>query len=114
MGFIIDTVLDIGHDEFYRAARYQIPLTIILVNSSDKNIFYLLEQNLRKTDMLQQLSSNLLVVFLAHTKYKDGLSFIQNMEKEIGFTYSLDEFKGSKDSFINKLFLENKKYKKES
>lgn len=112
MGFIMDTVLDIGHDEFYRAARYQIPLTVVLVNSKNKEIFDLMDQNLRKTDMIQQLTSDLIIVFLSHTNYKNGISFVQKIEKDIEFTYSLDEFKGSKDSFVNNLFELNKQYRK--
>lgn len=111
MGFIMDTVLDIGHDEFYRAARYQIPLTVLLVNSTNKDIFDLMEKNLRKTDMIQQLASDLIIVFLSHTNYKNGISFAQKIEKDIDFTYSIDEFKGSKESFVNNLFEQNNQYR---
>lgn len=110
MGFIINTVLDIGNDEFYRAARYQIPLSVALINSNDKHMFYILEKNLRTTDMIQQLTSDLLIVFLSHTNYKNGVSFIHKIEQDVEFTYSLGEFKGAKDNFIKKLFLDNKQY----
>ena len=114
MGFIKETVLDIGHDEFYRAARYQIPLSVVLINSDDKDIFDLIEKSLRKTDMIQQLTSDLIVVFLSHTTYENAHAFVDKVQKEIDFTYIVDEFKGSKDGFIEKLFTSNKQYRKES
>jgi len=70
MDFEVDVIVDIGTEEFYRAARYQTPLSVILLNSDEKDIFALIEKNIRPTDMIQQISSNLIVIFLSHTLYK--------------------------------------------
>ena len=105
----MDIVLDIGSDEFYRAARYQTPLAVILLNSKDKNIFDIIEKNLRTTDMIQQLSTELIVVFLSHTAHDDAILFINKIKEAVDFTCTVEEYKGFRVKFIENLFLENEK-----
>lgn len=109
MDLLIDTVLNLGEDEFYRASRYNTHLAIILVNSKDKNIFDVIDESIRQTDLVQQLTSELLVVFLTHTDRKASLLCINKIKSMIDFTYTLAEYKGSRVELINKLFLDNEK-----
>ncbi len=114
MDFEIETTLDIGSDEFYRAARYQTPLSVLLINSKDKNIFDIIETILRPTDIIQQLNSELIVVFLSHTTHEDATLFINNMKEQVDFTYTADGYKGFRNEFIENLFKENEKLSKDS
>ena len=112
---LIENVLNIGTEEFYRHERYKTPLYILLLNTTDKNAFNILEENIRKTDVLQQLTSELLVVFLTHTEHDNALLFINKIKEKINFTYTLSEFKEPKLDFIESLFMENsKKYSLEN
>ena len=108
MELMIDNVLNIGEDEFYRAARYKLPLSVILVNSSDSKAFDILEENTRQIDIVQQLSSDLLIVFLSHTDHNNSLTFIEKLQEKLEFTYTNSEFKGSDLKCIRRLFSENK------
>jgi hypothetical protein len=103
----VQTVLDIGSDEFYRAMRYQIPLSVLLINSTNKSIFDTLENSIRATDIIQQISSELFVVFLTHTDLKNANAFMENLKEEVEFSATVDEYKGFKDEFILNLFLKN-------
>jgi len=105
----MDVVSDVGDDEFYRTARYQIPLVVVLINSSDKSIFNIIDDNIRQTDIIQQLSADLIVVFLTHTDYEASLLCMEKIKKIVDFTYTLDEYKGLKPTFIKNLFIENMK-----
>ena len=107
MELLIDIVLNIGDDEFYRTSRYKVPLVVMLINSKDKDIFDIIDENIRRTDIVQQLSSNLVVVFLTHTNYKASLVYLEKMKKKVEFTYTLAEFRESQEEFINKLFFDN-------
>jgi len=109
MELMIENVLNIGEDEFYRATRYKLPLCIILVNSNDSKAFDILDDNTRQIDIVQQLSSDLLIVFLSHTDCQKSLDFIEKIRNKLNFTYTMQEFKGSEFKFIKKLFIENKK-----
>jgi len=109
----IQTVLNIGNDEFYRAARYQIPLSVLLINSEDKDIFNTLEKSLRPTDIIQQISHELIVVLLTHTDLKSANIFVQNINKKVNFTFTLDEYTGFKLKFIQNIFTNNQKLSKE-
>lgn len=109
MELMMEVVSNVGEDEFYRTERYNVPLVVILINSKDNNIFDILEKNLRATDIIQQLSSQLFVVFLSHTDYNNGYLFIDKIKRKLDFTYTLCEFKESKFEFIEKLFLDNNK-----
>ncbi len=109
MEYEIQTVLDIGNEEFYRAARYQIPLSVLLINSNDKDLFNKLEKSLRPTDIIQQISHELIVVFLTHTNFEKAESFVGNINKTIDFTFTLDEYKGFKVKYIEDLFEQNQK-----
>ena len=80
MELTMDVVSNIGDDEFYRAERYQVPLVVALINSKDKKIFDIIDKNIRRTDIVQQLSSELIVVFLTHTNYKDSSACIEKSE----------------------------------
>jgi len=109
MEFGVDTVLNIGSDEFYRAARYQTALVVILINSKDKDLFNIIEKNLRPTDIIQQLNSELIVLFLSHTGYDDATLFINKIKESKDFSYTVSEYKGFRVEFVEKLFSENEK-----
>ncbi len=107
MELLREIVSNVGSDEFYRASRYNTPLTVILINSDDKNMFDIIENNIRRTDIVQQLNSELIVVFLAHTNYHDAFLFIDKMKDKIDFTYYASEYKEPESEFIRNLFLDN-------
>ncbi|MCF6310734.1 MAG: hypothetical protein L3J19_09765 [Sulfurimonas sp.] len=109
MDLLIDTVVNLGEDEFYRASRYNTHLAIILVNSKDKNIFDVIDETIRQTDLVQQLTSELIVIFLTHTDHEASFLCIDKIKKMADFTYTLAEYKGSRVELIDKLFLENEK-----
>lgn len=106
---IIQTILDIGIDEFYRSSRYKVPLVVVLINSNDKNAFKILEKHTRRTDIVQQLSAELLVVYLSHTTEDDASHFINKFKEKFDFTYTLDEYTNNEYEFINKLLVQNSK-----
>jgi len=114
MQYSIETVLDIGNEEFYRAARYQIPLSVLLINSRDKNIFDILEELLRPTDIIQQITHELIVVFLTHTNIENANTFVDNIKEHVNFSATVDEYKGFRVEFIQNLFKNNKKMLEES
>ena len=107
MELLIDNALNIGSDEFYRSSRYALPLVVMLVNSEDKKAFNILEENIRKTDIIQQLDSETVIVFLSHTSFNEANHFIQKMEEKFSFSYTSKEYKGSETKFLKTLFLEN-------
>lgn len=107
MELLIDNVLNIGADEFYRSNRYKVPLSVMLINTSDNDAFNLLDRITRQTDIVQQLTSELLVVFLSHTDYDNALLFIYNLGKELDFTYTISQFQGQEFEFIQNLFVQN-------
>ena len=109
MELLIQNVLQIGADEFYRSFRYEIPLSVMLINSDDDNAFAILDVSTRQTDIVQQLRADLIVVFLTHTDYDHALLFIENMEKEFKFTSTIIEFQGSEIEFVQNIFMENSK-----
>ena len=109
MELLIENVLNIGSDEFYRASRYGMPLVVVLVNTEDKEAFDIFDENTRQTDIVQQLSSELLVVFLSHTNYQDSILFLEKMKDKLTFTHTSKEFVKSKEEFIKSIFLENEK-----
>ncbi|EDZ62874.1 hypothetical protein SMGD1_2096 [Sulfurimonas gotlandica GD1] len=108
MELMIENVLNIGEDEFYRASRYKLPLSAILINSDDNKAFDILENNTRQIDIVQQLSSDLLIVFLAHTDHSNSLIFLDKIKNKFDFTYTSSEFIGSQLEFVRKLFLDNR------
>lgn len=109
MELLISTVLHLGEDEFYRVNRYETHLSVALINSTDKKLFEAIDKNIRQTDLLQQLDSALLVVFLTHTNYKASFQCIKKIKKVINFTYTMAEYKESSTEFVQKLFLDNSK-----
>jgi len=109
MDFLIESVLIIGADEFYRTSRYKIPLFVILINTDDKNAFNILEKCTRRTDIIQQLNSDLLVVFLTHTNHDSALLFVDKIRDKFDFTYTGNEFTNSDSEFVKTLFVENSK-----
>ena len=107
MELLIENALNIGADEFYRSSRYVLPLSVMLVNSEDKNAFNILEENIRQTDIIQQLSRDSIIVFLSHTGINEANHFIEKVKEKFTFTYTVKEFKGSENRFLEALFLEN-------
>lgn len=103
----IDTALNLGSDEFYRSLRYKLSLTVILINSNEKDAFNILEKSIRKSDILQQLTSNTIIIFLSHTTLKESVYFIKKINEKLDFTYTMDEFKNSERSFLENLFQKN-------
>ena len=109
MELLIQNALNIGSEEFYRASRYKLPLVVILINTQNKKAFDILELSLRKTDLLQQLNSDTIIVFLAHTNYNDSMLFLQKIKEKFPFTYTMAEYKEYEEDFLEKLFVENEK-----
>lgn len=109
MDFAVEVILDIGSDEFYRADRYHTPICVLLINSKDKGIFDILEKSLRQTDMIQQLTSELIVVFLTHSKYDDAMLYINKIQSSTNLTYTIGEYSESKVDFVENLFMQNNK-----
>ena len=107
MELLMEVVSNVGTDEFYRASRYNTPLTVILMNSDKKKLFDIIEENIRRTDIVQQLNSELIVVFLTHTNYHDAFLFIDKLKDKIDFTYHVSEFEEPESAFIENLFLDN-------
>ena len=107
MELMIENVLQIGADEFYRASRYSLALSVIIVNSDDNNAFNIFEENTRQTDIVQQLSSESLVIFLPHTGYDAATLFFKTIENKLVFTHTIGEFKDSELEFITNLFIKN-------
>jgi len=107
MELLIDNVLNIGEDEFYRTQRYKLPLVVILINTEDRNAFDILNNCTRQTDIIQQLDYNLLVVFLTHTDFESSKKFIEKIENKFTLTYTSAEYKNNPQKFIEELFLQN-------
>jgi hypothetical protein len=107
MDLLIENVLIIGSDEFYRASRYEVPLFVVLINTDNKDAFNILESYVRQTDVVQQLSSNLIVLLLAHTNYEESLFFMEKIKDKFDFTYTGAEFQNHETLFLETLFLEN-------
>ncbi len=103
----IETALNLGSDEFYRSLRYKIDLTVVLINSNEKDAFNILEENLRKSDILQQLTSNTIIIFLSHTNLENSTLFIKKIEEKFDFTYTMDKFENSELAFLKNLFIKN-------
>jgi len=108
MELLMSIVLNLGEDEFYRVNRYETHLAVALINSDDKSIFSNIEKNIRQTDIVQQLDSNLIVVFLTHTDYEASLKCIEKVQRRVDFTYTIAEYRDSRIEFIEKLFSDNK------
>lgn len=109
MDFAVDIVLDLGDDEFYRANRYHIPMCVLLVNSQNKDVFNIFEKSLRQTDMIQQLTAELIVVFLTHATYDDATLYLNKIDDSLNFTCTVGEYSDSKVDFIKNLFIQNNK-----
>lgn len=109
MDLLAQIILDVGSDEFYRATRYKTNLVVVLVNSDDKHAFDILERVTRQTDIVQQLNSALLVVYLPHTTEDEAIHFVDKIHNELDFTYTLNEYNGNDFEFIYKLLVENSK-----
>lgn len=109
MELLIENALNIGADEFYRALRYKLSLVVMLINSDDKNAFNILEKSVRKSDIIQQLNSDTIIVFLSHTNIQESTQFIENLKQKLNFTYTSAEFKSSEFKFLETLFLDNNK-----
>lgn len=109
MELLIENALIIGSNEFYRAVRYNVPLVVMLVNSDDRNAFSILEQNIRQTDIIQQLDTDTIVVFLSHTTMNEANKFIEKMQKLFQFTTTYKEFEDFEQKFLAELFRENEK-----
>ena len=107
MELSIENALNIGSDEFYRASRYSLPLVVMLVNSDDKGAFNILEDSIRQTDIVQQLTSDSIIVFSSHTNYEKAGQFIEKIRDKFSFTYTAHEYNGAESKFLKGLFLEN-------
>ncbi len=110
MELLIENALNIGSDEFYRALRYKLSLVVLLINSDDKNAFNILEDSVRQSDILQQLDSDTIIVFLSHTNIQESNLFIEKIRNRFNFTYTIAEFKDSEFKFLKTLFLQNDKH----
>ena len=107
MELLIDNALNIGADEFYRSSRYGVPLVVMLINTQDRDAFNILESNVRQTDIIQQLESDMIIVFLSHTDIDESDYCIEKLKEKFSFTYTVKQFKGSEIIFLQSLFLEN-------
>ena len=112
MELLIENALNIGTDEFYRALRYRLCLVVMLINTEDKNAFNILEKIIRKSDVLQQIDSDTIIVFLSHTTKNESILFIDKIKDKFSFSYTVSEYngstyKGSEFKFLETLFLKN-------
>jgi len=107
MELLIENALNIGSDEFYRSSRYGLPLAVMLLNSEDRGAFNILEESVRQTDVIQQLSSDTIIIFLSHTELNEADHCIEKLKEKLDFTYTIRNFKGSEARFLKALFLEN-------
>ena len=92
MEVLLDNILNIGDDEFYRASRYESPLVAILVNSKDNSAYD---------------TQNLTIIFLTHTDYQHSVAFLDKVKEQLDFTYTMSEFDGSEFDFIHDLYVNN-------
>lgn len=107
MELLIENVINVGADEFYRASRYKIPLSVVFINTKNKKAFNILEKNIRQIDIVQQLSSQTIVLFLPHTDTQSAELFLKKIKNMFIFTYTMREFNSSEHTFIEALALEN-------
>lgn len=107
MEVLLDNILNIGDDEFYRASRYESPLVAILVNSKDNSAYDIFNKNTRQTDIVRQLTQNLTIIFLTHTDYQHSVAFLDKVKEQLDFTYTMSEFDGSEFDFIHDLYVNN-------
>jgi len=107
MELLIENVINVGADEFYRASRYKIPLSVVFINTKNKKAFNILEKNIRQIDIVQQLSSQTIVLFLLHTDTHSAELVIRKLKDIFTFTYTMREFNSSEHTFIEALALEN-------
>ena len=112
MDMLIENALNIGTDEFYRALRYRLCLTVILINTDDKEAFSILEKIIRKSDVLQQIDADTIIVFLSHTTKNESTLFIDKIKDKFNFSYIVSEYDGAKEKqnefkFLESLFIKN-------
>ena len=107
MDVLLENILNIGDDEFYRSARYKSPLVVLLINSTDKSACNMFKKNTRQTDIVEQLTSNLTVVFLSHTDKEHSIAFLDKVKEQLDFTYTMSEYEGSEFDFIHDLYVNN-------
>ncbi|WP_321778771.1 hypothetical protein [Sulfurimonas sp.] len=109
---LIENALNIGTDEFYRALRYRLCLTVMLINTEDKEAFNVLEKLIRQSDVLQQIDADTIIVFLSHTTKNESTLFIDKIKDKFNFSYTVSEYDGAKKQqnefkFLESLFLKN-------
>ncbi|WP_324171048.1 hypothetical protein [Sulfurimonas sp.] len=112
MEMLIENALNIGTDEFYRALRYRLSLVVMLINTQNKDAFNILEKMIRKSDVLQQIDSDTIVIFLSHTTKDESTLFIDKIKDKFNFSYTVSEYNGEKNKesefkFLESLFLKN-------
>ncbi len=112
MEMLIENALNIGSDEFYRASRYRLSLAVMLINTKNKNAFNVLESIIRQSDVLQQIDSETIIVFLSHTTKDESTLFIEKIKDKFNFSYTVSEYNGainkeSEFKFLEALFLKN-------
>lgn len=84
----INTISEKLYTEFYRFKRYDTPTTIVLFDSSYEKLFYILEDNIRRTDSYIQVDTQHAVLVLSHT---DKLGAIGLIKKYIEMIDAVDE-----------------------
>ena len=75
---IINVVMDIGDDIYYSSKRYKVDTTTIIIKS--KFLFTYFDDYSRQIDVVQQLTSDLLVVILPHTNKEQAVKYIDKMK----------------------------------
>lgn len=84
----INTISEKLYTEFYRFKRYDTPTTIVLFDSTYEKLFYILEDNIRRTDSYIQVDTQHAVLVLSHT---DKLGAIGLIKKYIDMIVEVDE-----------------------
>ena len=72
----VSTILQIGDDELYRATRYKVPLSFVLLKT--KESFDDIIAHTRRSDITQQITTDIMCVYLTHTDHSEAASFLKN------------------------------------
>ncbi len=69
--------------EFYRFKRYKVPIALALIQTNNKDLFSTSEKNIRKTDLMQQIDTDLYAIIYTHTSSKGGQISLDHIFEEL-------------------------------
>ncbi len=72
--------------EFFRAKRYDIPLTLLVMKIEEKDFL----EHFRKSDYLFHLQDDIYIVSALFTNYDEGLNMVKRLKREYEFEYGKD------------------------